>query len=157
MKTRFLFVLVAFIYVSFRADAISKTIVISPSDTLIVISLKEEVVMDSVQQQPADLNEDSIKSDITNSNIDDVSAFTLAANTVNNGFTMITVIVGILSFFVAIVGLFGYYELKKKTENAIFFGSIFRCTEEYAGHKQAPASFRLVPVRQNCKKNSLIL
>ena len=115
MKNQFSFVLLILIFTGFRAAAKSNVVMISPSDTLIVVSIKSGTIMDSAQQQPICLSEDlNNRVDSSAPNSDIVSALTFAVNSANNVLTGETIVVGILTLLVAYVGLFEYHRIIRK-------------------------------------------
>lgn len=134
MKTRFILVLITLLVVFYK-EANSNTVLTSSGDTQMVASLNEDTLFDTGQQQ-ACIWEDSYRVGSSKSNSDEVSAFTLAANTVNNGFTVVTEVVGILTLVVALFGLFGYLELKKKVAKAIKEAKILKEKNENIEKKQ---------------------
>ena len=118
MKTRFLFVLFALIVMGHKIEAKNDTILTSPGDTIIILRVEAEVLKDSVQVQPNCSCIDSNRVTSPNSYPDDVSALTLAVNSANNVLTGETILVGILTLLVAILGLFGYRRFIKKVDEA---------------------------------------
>ena len=120
MKTISFFISLILFVVCYKAEAKSDTVLTSIGDTLIVIGLNSANSLDSIQQQPTCLQDNYNKTDKANLHSDDISALTLAVNTVNNGFTVVTIVVGIVTLIVAIAGLFGYRSIIKKVDKTIY-------------------------------------
>lgn len=119
MKTWYLLVF-ALLFVCYKTEAFNDTIMVSPDDTLLLVCIKAETNLYPVQVQHAFSYEDSNKVVCSISQADDISALTLAVNTVNNAmtdmnnlFTVVTIIIGVVTLLVAVVGLLGFHDVRK--------------------------------------------
>lgn len=121
MKTKYLYALLILCLFCIKADAKNDTILTSP-DTIVVCHTKD-ITNAPLSSQQTCLSEDSKKVDSSEMHPDDISALTLAVNTVNDVlsdmntlFTVVTIILSVITVLVAIVGLLGVHDIKKDVE-----------------------------------------
>ena len=124
MKTRFLFIVLVLFALCFKLEAQSRIVLASSGDTIMVVCVETETLRDSAQTQSSCLYRNHNKVDSSFSHSDKISILTLATNTVNNVltefnnlFAMVTIIVGIITMFVAIVGLWGFHNIRKEVND----------------------------------------
>ena len=124
MRIRYLFVLLALTVVCNKTVALNDTVLVTKGDTLLLICLNTEDQKDSAHIHPPYQCKATNDSASSSSYPDDVSALTLAVNTVNNVlddmntlFTVVTILISIITLFVAVVGLFGFHDMKNEIKN----------------------------------------